>query len=246
MHGRPPRACPQPRLPLLEMHASVHLGAILLIGPFLRLNTGNSGGFRGTLRPRQAEGGARAAAQPPRMAILHVPPPLVAPAHRTPRAVSKARAAPLFLPHCAPQGGSLVRGLALDLPPVSWADVGGLGDVKHQLRRAVEWPLTRADDMAFLGLRPPRGILLHGVGRPHITFSRIVPFGESEVVVCDGGGAPVAGSDRLCRVVWVARRGARMLEDPPGARGCDRRQGDAHSALRARENTAAHLLLLPA
>ena len=50
----------------------------------------------------------------------------------------------------------------MDLPPVSWADIGGLDSVKHQLRRAVEWPLTRPDDMKFLNLRPPRGILLHG------------------------------------------------------------------------------------
>lgn len=81
-------------------------------------------------------------------------------------------AAPQTLPQSRPQssfrkkGGSLVRGIAVDLPPVSWADIGGLDAVKLQLQRAVEWPLARADDLKYLNLRPPRGILLHGPNAP--------------------------------------------------------------------------------
>ena len=49
-------------------------------------------------------------------------------------------------------------------PPhqVSGGDVGGLDDVKQQVREAVEWPFRRADALARLGAKPPRGVLLYG------------------------------------------------------------------------------------
>jgi SpoVK/Ycf46/Vps4 family AAA+-type ATPase len=59
-------------------------------------------------------------------------------------------------------GASIVRGLAAEPPPVAWADIGGQTDVKRRLRQAVEWPLQHAEAFARLGLRAPRGILLHG------------------------------------------------------------------------------------
>lgn len=57
---------------------------------------------------------------------------------------------------------SVVRGVALELPPITWDDIGGLDDVKKRLRQAVEWPLHHADAFKRLGLRAPKGILLHG------------------------------------------------------------------------------------
>ncbi|KAJ1917975.1 hypothetical protein IWQ60_007619 [Tieghemiomyces parasiticus] len=59
-------------------------------------------------------------------------------------------------------GPSMQRGLALDVAPLTWDDVGGLAEVKQQLRQAVEWPLQYRDTFDRLGLRPPRGILLYG------------------------------------------------------------------------------------
>ena len=59
-------------------------------------------------------------------------------------------------------GASVVRGVATELPPTTWDDIGGLEDVKRRLRQAVEWPLRHAEAFARLGLSPPRGILLHG------------------------------------------------------------------------------------
>jgi SpoVK/Ycf46/Vps4 family AAA+-type ATPase len=59
-------------------------------------------------------------------------------------------------------GASIVRGVAVEPPPISWDDIGGLEDVKRRLRQAVEWPLLHAPAFARLGLRAPRGLLLHG------------------------------------------------------------------------------------
>ncbi|KAI9148590.1 hypothetical protein H9P43_010071 [Blastocladiella emersonii ATCC 22665] len=44
----------------------------------------------------------------------------------------------------------------------TWADIGGLADVKEKLIQAVVWPLERGAQFARLGLRAPRGLLLYG------------------------------------------------------------------------------------
>jgi SpoVK/Ycf46/Vps4 family AAA+-type ATPase len=59
-------------------------------------------------------------------------------------------------------GASLVRGTSVEAPAVRWEDIGGLEGVKHRLRQAVEWPLTHSPSFARLGVRPPKGVLLHG------------------------------------------------------------------------------------
>jgi len=59
-------------------------------------------------------------------------------------------------------GASLVRGAAVEAPPVKWDDIGGLHGVKQRLRQAVEWPVKHAAACSRLGLKPPKGVLLHG------------------------------------------------------------------------------------
>ena len=57
---------------------------------------------------------------------------------------------------------SALREIEVEIPAVRWSDVGGLEDVKQQLREAVEWPLKRPDAYEKLGIAPPKGILLYG------------------------------------------------------------------------------------
>lgn len=45
---------------------------------------------------------------------------------------------------------------------VSWADIGGLEDVKLKLKQAVEWPLKHPDSFIQMGIQPPKGVLLYG------------------------------------------------------------------------------------
>ena len=44
----------------------------------------------------------------------------------------------------------------------SWDDIGGLSLTKAAVREAVEWPLTRANELKKFGVKPPRGVLLYG------------------------------------------------------------------------------------
>ena len=47
-------------------------------------------------------------------------------------------------------------------PSVKYSDLGGLDSVVKQLREMIEWPLKYADIFQFLGVKPPKGILISG------------------------------------------------------------------------------------
>jgi transitional endoplasmic reticulum ATPase len=57
---------------------------------------------------------------------------------------------------------SALREIEIEVPNVHWSDIGGLEDVKQQLREAVEWPLKYPDTFKRLGIDPPKGVLLYG------------------------------------------------------------------------------------
>ncbi|HEY5538576.1 MAG TPA: CDC48 family AAA ATPase [Thermoplasmata archaeon] len=57
---------------------------------------------------------------------------------------------------------SAMREVLVEIPRVTWDQVGGLDEVKMKLREAVEMPLKDPDAFKRMGIRPPRGILLYG------------------------------------------------------------------------------------
>ena len=57
---------------------------------------------------------------------------------------------------------SALREFFIEIPKVSWNDVGGLEEIKQNLREAVEWPLSQPEVFKRMGIEAPRGILLYG------------------------------------------------------------------------------------
>ncbi|XP_075056209.1 ATPase family gene 2 protein homolog A [Mixophyes fleayi] len=57
---------------------------------------------------------------------------------------------------------SAMREVAVDVPNVSWSDIGGMENVKLKLKQAVEWPLKHPDSFIRMGIQPPKGVLLYG------------------------------------------------------------------------------------
>jgi transitional endoplasmic reticulum ATPase len=55
-----------------------------------------------------------------------------------------------------------MREVYIEIPTVHWEDIGGLDEVKEDLREAVEWPLKTPEIFTRLGIKPPKGILLYG------------------------------------------------------------------------------------
>lgn len=57
---------------------------------------------------------------------------------------------------------SAIREFFVEVPDVKWDDVGGLENIKEELKEAVEWPLKYSDIFKQASTNPPKGILLYG------------------------------------------------------------------------------------
>ncbi len=57
---------------------------------------------------------------------------------------------------------SAMREVLVEIPRVKWEDVGGLDEVKQEIKEAVEWPLNYPAKFEKMSIRPPKGILLYG------------------------------------------------------------------------------------
>lgn len=75
---------------------------------------------------------------------------------------------------------SALREVFVEIPNVKWENIGGLEDVKQELKEAVEWPLKNPDAFKRLGVRPPRGILLYGAPGTGKTMLAKAVANESE------------------------------------------------------------------
>ena len=57
---------------------------------------------------------------------------------------------------------SALREVLIEIPRVTWNDIGGMEEVKRDLREAIEWPLKYPETFKRMGITPPKGILLYG------------------------------------------------------------------------------------
>jgi len=57
---------------------------------------------------------------------------------------------------------SAMREVLVETPTIGWEGVGGLDNIKQELKEAVEWPMKFPDSFKRMGIRASRGILLYG------------------------------------------------------------------------------------
>ncbi|NTW97766.1 MAG: AAA family ATPase, partial [Oscillochloris sp.] len=101
---------------------------------------------------------------------------------------------------------SAIREVFTEIPDVSWEDVGGLEDVRRLLTEAVEWPLRHARAFDHMGVRPSKGILLHGAPGTGKTLLAKALARESEANFIS-----VKGPELLNRWVGESERGVREI-----------------------------------
>ena len=57
---------------------------------------------------------------------------------------------------------SAMREILVEVPDVSWKNIGGMEELKKQLQQAVEWPVKYANGFKRFNVKPPRGLLMYG------------------------------------------------------------------------------------
>ncbi len=75
---------------------------------------------------------------------------------------------------------SAMREVLVEIPKVKWSDVGGLEEMKQNLKEMVEWPLKHPKAFKKMGIRPPRGILMYGLPGTGKTLLAKAVANESE------------------------------------------------------------------
>ncbi len=75
---------------------------------------------------------------------------------------------------------SAMREVVIETPDVTWEDVGGLDEVKQELKEAVEWPLQYEKLFEHMDAEVPKGILLSGPPGTGKTLTAKAVANESE------------------------------------------------------------------
>lgn len=57
---------------------------------------------------------------------------------------------------------SSLRETHVEIPDVTWQDIGGLEDVKRDLQELVRYPVEHADKFEKFGMSPSKGVLFYG------------------------------------------------------------------------------------
>ncbi|MCD4739770.1 CDC48 family AAA ATPase [archaeon] len=101
---------------------------------------------------------------------------------------------------------SALREVLVEIPNVKWADVGGLDNVKNDLKEAIEWPLKHPDRFRRIGIRPPRGIFLFGPPGTGKTLMAQAVANES-----DANFISVKGPELLSKWVGESEKAVREI-----------------------------------
>ena len=99
-----------------------------------------------------------------------------------------------------------MREVLVEVPDVTWADVGGLEEVKAELQETVEWPLKYADVFERLRTDAPKGVLLFGPPGTGKTLLAKAVANES-----DSNFISVKGPELLSKWVGESEKGVRDI-----------------------------------
>jgi transitional endoplasmic reticulum ATPase len=99
---------------------------------------------------------------------------------------------------------SAIREVFVEVPDVKWSDVGGLENIKQELKEAIEWPLKYPDVFKKANTNPPKGILLYGKPGTGKTLLAKAVANESGVNFIS-----IKGPQFISRYVGESERGVR-------------------------------------
>ncbi|MBT8251783.1 MAG: CDC48 family AAA ATPase [Nitrosopumilus sp.] len=101
---------------------------------------------------------------------------------------------------------SALREVQVQIPDVSWDDVGGLDKLKEELLEAVEWPMKYKDAYDYVDIESPKGILLHG---PPGTGKTLIAKALAKMT--ESNFISIKGPELLSKWVGESEKGVREI-----------------------------------
>ena len=101
---------------------------------------------------------------------------------------------------------SALREVQVQIPDVSWNDVGGLDELKEELKEAVEWPIKYKDAYDYVDVESPKGILLHG---PPGTGKTLIAKALAKMT--ESNFISIKGPELLSKWVGESEKGVREI-----------------------------------
>jgi transitional endoplasmic reticulum ATPase len=101
---------------------------------------------------------------------------------------------------------SAIREFFVEVPNVRWEDIGGLDEMKAELKEAIEWPLQYPEAFKMAHTHPPKGILLYGAPGTGKTLLAKAVANESGVNFIS-----VKGPSLISKYIGESERGIREV-----------------------------------
>ncbi|RZD44028.1 MAG: AAA family ATPase [Thaumarchaeota archaeon] len=101
---------------------------------------------------------------------------------------------------------SALREVQVQIPDVSWDNVGGLDALKEELREAIEWPIKHKEAFDYINVESPKGILLYG---PPGTGKTLIAKALAKMT--ESNFISIKGPELLSKWVGESERGIREI-----------------------------------
>jgi transitional endoplasmic reticulum ATPase len=101
---------------------------------------------------------------------------------------------------------SALREVLVQIPNVSWDDVGGLDKLKEELREAIEWPLKHKEAFDYAHVKAPKGVLLYG---PPGTGKTLIA--KAVATTTESNFISIKGPELLSKWVGESEKGVREI-----------------------------------
>ena len=101
---------------------------------------------------------------------------------------------------------SALREVLVQIPDVSWDDVGGLDELKEELQEAIEWPLKHKEAFEYAHVKPPKGVLLYG---PPGTGKTLIAKAVAKTT--ESNFISIKGPELLSKWVGESEKGVREI-----------------------------------
>ena len=101
---------------------------------------------------------------------------------------------------------SALREVQVQVPDVNWDDVGGLDELKDELREAVEWPVKHKEAYDYVDVEAPKGVLLYG---PPGTGKTLIAKALAKMT--ESNFISIKGPELLSKWVGESEKGVREI-----------------------------------